>query len=223
MQEHSVAIMKEPEPSQWWLKGLAIFMFITSVFAGIGGFVTLLTPMFIDLISEEVQSAIGELPENATQSEKDEWIEEDEILTETFEYMEGMKAFLVISGVAGCLMALVGFFSVPVLWSGDRNLGIKMVAGAFSINLLSNLGAQIYLFSGPGFMPDYGFEEAGLDSAVMDSINTISLVSNIAGLICCNLVLFSILALVASQTKPAGPVELKSGFHINNFENSDNK
>jgi len=221
VQEYSVVQMNEPEPSKWWLKGLAIFMLISSIFAGIGGIASLATPILFDLISEEIQTAIGQLPENGTQSEKDEWIEEEAIVMETLEYLEGMKSFFVISGVAGCLMALLGIFSVPVLWSGDRNLGLKMVAGAFTINLLSNLGAQFYLFSGPGFMPDYGFEEAGLDPYFMDSINTFSFVSNIAGLICCNLVLFSVLALVASQTKPMGPVELKSGFHLNNIENPD--
>ena len=174
-----------------------------------------------NLISVKVNETKESIINLMNKSEKDEWIEEEAIVTETLEYMEGMKSFFVISGVAGCLMALIGIFSVPVLWSGDRNLGLKMVAGAFSINLLSNLGAQFYLFSGPGFMPDYGFEEAGLDPSFMDSINTLSFVSNIAGLICCNLVLFSVLALVASQTKPMGPVELKSGFHLNDLENSD--
>jgi len=213
-----MAIMKEPEPSKWWLKGLAIFMLISSIFAGIGGIASLLTPMLIDWASDEVQSAIGELPEDGTESERDEWMEEEAILTETFEYMEGMKTFFTISGVSGCIMALVGIFSVPVLWSGDRNLGLKMVAGAFSINLFTNLGAQFYLYSGPGFMPDYGLEDELVGPQFMDAINSISFVSNLAGLICCNLVLFSILALVASQTKPMGPVELKSGFHVNNIE-----
>ena len=110
-----------------------------------------------------------------------------------------MKFQVAHSGI----LAIIGLFSVPVLWRGDRDLGIKLVGVWIGVNLLGGMGLMwIFTRSGllmPEFATSRGGEEWGATAELME---TITLVGSWGQIIFCNICFVGILGLVASKSKP---------------------
>ena len=191
------------EPSPWWLKGLAIFMALVVVFMLFNTATSILTPLLVDEFMPEDFEDIERYPEDGTEEEKAEW---DAMV----EYMDGMMGVLEFSALHSGLLALMGLFCIPVLWRGDRELGIKLVGAWIGVSFLGGMG-MMWMMSKTGFMPefDYGNE---MEADYFEFIETFSTIAGYGQIILCNACFLGILALVASKSKPATSFDIPSGF-----------
>ena len=198
------------EPSPWWLKGLAIFMALLTVYMLFGVAAGIGTPMLVDRFMSEDFEDLEPYPEDGTEEEKAEWDRSNAEWDALVEYMDGMMGVMEFSAVYSGLLALMGLFCIPVLWRGDRDLGIKLVGAWIGVNFLGGMG-MMWMMSRVGFMPDfdYGPEAEAVD---LEFIETLSMVSGYAQIILCNVCFLGILALAASKSKPATSFDIPSGF-----------
>ena len=198
------------EPSPWWLKGLAIFMALMSIFMLFSVASGVLTPMFVDRLMPEDFEEIEPYPENGTDEEKAEWTENDEFWDDMLEYMDGMMGLLKFQAFHSGILAIIGLFSVPVLWRGDRDLGIKLVGAWIGVNLLGGMGLMWMLSRSGLLMPEFATgrdtEELGASVELMEPFY---LLMGWGQIIVCNICFVGILGLVASKSKP--PTRLMSG------------
>ena len=67
----------------------------------------------------------GEYPENGTTEQKEEWEQGETFWNESIGYWEELadSGLFEITAGFGLLMTLISASSVPILWSGDRDLG----------------------------------------------------------------------------------------------------
>ena len=201
------------EPSPWWLKGLAIFMALMVVFMLFNTASGILSPMLVDRFMPENFDDIEPYPEDGTEEEKAEWDRSNAEWDAMVEYMDDMMGVMEFSAVHSGLLALIGLFCIPVLWRGDRELGIKLVGAWIGVNFLGGMG-MMWMVSRVGFMPDfdYGPEAEAVD---LEFIATLSMVGGYAQIIVCNICFLGILALAASKSKPATSFDIPSGFRPN--------
>ena len=198
------------EPSPWWLKGLAIFMALMVVFMLFSTASGILSPMLIDRLMPENFEDIEPYPEDGTEEEKAEWDRSNAEWDAMVEYMDDMMGVMEFSAVHSGLLALIGLFCIPVLWRGDRDLGVKLVGAWIGVNFLGGMG-MMWMMSRVGFMPDFDY---GPEAEVVDLefIETLSMVGGYAQIILCNICFLGILALAASKSKPATSFDIPSGF-----------
>ena len=198
------------EPSPWWLKGLAIFMALMVVFMLFNTASGILSPMIVDRFMPENFDDIEPYPEDGTEEEKAEWDRSNAEWDAMVEYMDDMMGVMEFSAVHSGLLALIGLFCIPVLWRGDRELGVKLVGAWIGVNFLGGMG-MMWMVSRVGFMPDfdYGPEAEAVD---LEFIETLSMVGGYAQIIVCNVCFLGILALAASKSKPATSFDIPSGF-----------
>ena len=201
------------EPSPWWLKGLAIFMALLTVymlFAVVSGIVS---PMLVDRLLPDDFSEIEPYPEDGTEEEKAEWNETNEFWDDMVEYMDEMMGVMEFQAVHSGILAIIGLFSVPVLWRGDRDLGIKLVGAWIGVSLLGGMVLMWILTRSGLLVPEFatgrGDEEWGASAELMESF---TLVWSWGSILFCNICLLGILALVASKSKPATSFDIPSGF-----------
>ena len=201
------------EPSPWWLKGLAIFMALLTVymlFAVVSGIVS---PMLVDRLLPDDFSEIEPYPEDGTEEEKAEWNETNEFWDDMVEYMDEMMGVMEFQAVHSGILAIIGLFSVPVLWRGDRDLGIKLVGAWIGVSFLGGMGMMWILTRSGLLVPEFatgrGDEEWGASAELMESF---TLVWSWGWILICNICLLGILALVASKSKPATSFDIPSGF-----------
>ena len=198
------------EPSPWWLKGLAIFMALIVAFMLFNAASGILTPMLVDRLMPENFEDIEPYPEDGTEEEKAEWDRSNAEWDAMVEYMDGMMGVLEFSALHSGLLALMGLFCIPVLWRGDRELGIKLVGAWIGVSFLGGMG-MMWMVSRVGFYPDFDY---GPEAEVVDLefMETLSMVGGYAEIILCNICFLGILALVASKSKPATSFDIPSGF-----------
>ena len=198
------------EPSPWWLKGLAIFMALMVVFMLFSTASGILSPMLVDRFMPEDFEDIEPYPEDGTEEEKEEWDRSNAEWDALVEYIDDMMGVMEFSAVHSGLLALMGLFCIPVLWRGDRELGVKLVGAWIGVNFLGGMG-MMWMMSRIGFMPefDYGPEAEAVD---LEFIETLSMVGGYAQIIVCNICFLGILALAASKSKPATSFDIPSGF-----------
>ena len=201
------------EPSPWWLKGLAIFMALMVVFMLFNTASGILSPMLVDRFMPENFDDIEPYPEDGTEEEKAEWDRSNAEWDAMVEYMDDMMGVMEFSAVHSGLLALIGLFCIPVLWRGDRELGIKLVGAWIGVNFLGGMG-MMWMISRSGFMPDldYGPEVEAVD---LEFIETFSAIAGWGQIIICNICFLGILALAASKSKPATSFDIPSGFRPN--------
>jgi len=201
------------EPSPWWLKGLAIFMALMVVFMLFNTASGILSPMLVDRLMSDDYAEIEPYPEDGTEEEKANWEENKEWWDAMIEYMDDMMEVMEFSAVHSGLLALIGLFCVPVLWKGDRELGIKLVGAWIGVNFLGGMG-MMWMISRVGFMPDfdYGPEAPTRD---LEWLETVSAIAGWGQIIICNICFLGILGLVASKSKPATSFDIPSGFRTN--------
>jgi len=198
------------EPSPWWLKGLAIFMALMVVFMLFNTASGILSPMIVDRFMPENFDDIEPYPEDGTEEEKAEWDRSNAEWDAMVEYMDDMMGVVEFSAVHSGLLALIGLFCIPVLWRGDRELGVKLVGAWIGVNFLGGMG-MMWMVSRVGFMPDfdYGPEAEAVD---LEFIETFSAIAGWGQIIICNICFLGILALAASKSKPATSFDIPSGF-----------
>ena len=198
------------EPSPWWLKGLAIFMALMVVFMLFNTAMGILSPMLVDEFMPEDFEDLEPYPEDGTEEEKAEWDRSNAEWDALVEYMDDMMGVMEFSAVYSGLLALMGLFCIPVLWRGDRDLGVKLVGAWIGINFLGGMG-MMWMVSRVGFYPDFDY---GPEAEVVDLefMETLSMVGGYAEIILCNVCFLGILALAASKSKPATSFDIPSGF-----------
>ena len=198
------------EPSPWWLKGLAIFMALMVVFMLFSAASGILSPMLVNRFMPEDFEDIEPYPEDGTEEEKAEWDRSNEEWDALVEYIDDMMGVMEFSAVHSGLLAIMGMFCIPVLWRGDRELGVKLVGAWIGVNFLGGMG-MMWMMSRIGFMPkfDYGPEAEEVD---LDFIETFSVIAGYGQILLCNVLLLGVLVLVASQSKPATSFDIPSGF-----------
>ena len=198
------------EPSPWWLKGLAIFMALMVVFMLFSTASGILSPMLVNRFMPEDFEDIEPYPEDGTEEEKAEWDRSNEEWDALVEYIDDMMGVMEFSAVHSGLLAIMGMFCIPVLWRGDRELGVKLVGAWIGVNFLGGMG-MMWMMSRIGFMPkfDYGPEAEEVD---LDFIETFSVIAGYGQILICNVLLLGVLVLVASQSKPATSFDIPSGF-----------
>ena len=191
------------EPSPWWLKGLAIFMALISIFMLLSVASGVLSPMFVDRLIAEDFEEIEPYPEDGTDEEKAEWNETNEFWDDMVEYMDEMMRVMKFQAVHSGILAIIGLFSVPVLWRGDRDLGIKLVGVWIGVNLLGGMGLMWMLTRSGLLMPEFATGRGGEDwGASVELMETITLVASWGQIIFCNICFLGILGLVANKSKP---------------------
>ena len=201
------------EPSPWWLKGLAIFMALMVVFMLFSTASGILSPMLVDRFMPEDFEDIEPYPEDGTDEEKAEWDRSNREWDALVEYIDDMMGVVEFSAVHSGLLALMGLFCIPVLWRGDRELGIKLVGAWVGVNFLGGMG-MMWMMSRIGFMPgfDYGPEAEAVD---LEFFETLSLIAGWGQILLCNALLLGILVLVANKSKPSTSFDIPSGFRPN--------
>jgi hypothetical protein len=201
------------EPSPWWLKGLGIFMALMVVFMLFSTASGILSPMLVDRFMPEDFEDIEPYPEDGTDEEKAEWDRSNGEWDALVEYMDDMMGVMEFSAVHSGLLALMGLFCIPVLWRGDRELGIKLVGAWVGVNFLGGMG-MMWMMSRIGFMPgfDYGPEAEAVD---LEFFETLSLIAGWGQILLCNALLLGILVLVANKSKPSTSFDIPSGFRPN--------
>ena len=191
------------EPSPWWLKGLAIFMALISIFMLLSVASGVLSPMFVDRLIAEDFEEIEPYPEDGTDEEKAEWNETNEFWDDMVEYMDEMMRVMKFQAAHSGILAIIGLFSVPVLWRGDRDLGIKLVGVWIGVNLLGGMGLMWMLTRSGLLMPEFATGRGGEDwGASVELMETNTLVASWGQIIFCNICFLGILGLVANKSKP---------------------
>ena len=201
------------EPSPWWLKGLAIFM---ALMVGIGLLNTamgIFSPMLVDRFMPEDFEDLEPYPEDGTEEEKAAWDRSNAEWDALIEYMDDMMGVMEFSAVYSGLLTLMGLFCIPVLWRGDRDLGVKLVGAWIGVNFLGGMG-MMWMISRVGFMPDfdYGPEAEAVD---LEFFEMLSLIAGWGQILLCNALLLGILVLVANKSKPSTSFDIPSGFRPN--------
>jgi len=80
------------EPSPWWLKGLAIFMALLTVYMLLGVASGILSPVLVDRFVPDDYADIEPYPEDGTEEEKAEWDRSNGEWDVMVEYIDGMMA-----------------------------------------------------------------------------------------------------------------------------------
>jgi len=188
------------EPSPWWLKGLAIFMALISIFMLFSVASGALTPVLVDRFLPDDFEEIEPYPEEGTDEEKEEWELSKSEWDTIVEYMGEMMGLLRFQAAHSGILAIIGLLSVPVLWRGDRDLGIKLVGAWIGVNILGGMGLM-WMMSRIGFMPDFDSsrEVEGFDPEIMEPFY---LLMGWGQIIACNICFLGILGLVANKSKP---------------------
>ena len=171
---------------------------------------SILTPLLVDEFMPEDFEDIERYPEDGTEEEKAEWDRSKAEWDALMEYMDDMMGIMEFSAVHSGLLALMGLFCIPVLWRGDRELGVKLVGAWIGVSFLGGMG-MMWMMSKTGFMPefDYGNE---MEADYFEFIETFSTIAGYGQIILCNACFLGILALVASKSKPATSCDIPSGF-----------
>ena len=189
------------EPSPWWLKGLAIFMGIISLFMVLGTFSAIVSPVLVDTLLPDDFEEIEPYPVDGSEEEKAEWEENEVFWNELVEYYDEMMGVIELQGLHSAILAFLGFFSTVVLWKGDRDLGIKLVGAWIGINALGGAGL-FWMMSRIGFIPDFARTSEEVEVIDLSFIENLTLVIGGGQIIICNGVFLAILALVSMKSKP---------------------
>jgi|TARA_B100001540_G_scaffold314663_1_gene340126 hypothetical protein len=189
------------EPSPWWLKGLAIFMGVISLFMVLGTFSAIASPVLVDRLLPDNYEEIEPYPVNGSEEEKAEWEENEVFWEELVEYYDEMMGLVELQGLHSAILAFVGLFSTVVLWKGDRELGIKLVGAWIGINTLGGAGL-FWMMSRIGFIPDFANSNQDVEVIDLSFIENLTLVIGGGQIIICNGIFLAILALVSMKSKP---------------------
>ncbi len=214
MMTYVEVVPKEPNP--WWLRGTAIVMGLMLLLS-LGQIASsILVPMGMErLSSTEWEDIAGEYPDEGDEREQDEWREGEVFWDESIDYWESIieSGIFEISAVFSMVLILLSAASIPVLWNGDRELGLKLVSG-WLVGFMSSQIVTTLMFYRVGFMPQYS--EVG-DSGMQlwfELTETFSLTLSVVQIVICNSCLAALLVVVAARSKVSDKnYDLESAFH----------
>ena len=177
---------------------------------------SLLVPIGMERLgSSEWEDIAGEYPSEGNEREQDEWREGEVFWNESMDYWESIieSGIFEVSAVFSMVLILLSAASIPVLWNGDRDLGLKLVSG-WLFGFMSSQIITTLMFYRVGFMPQYS--EVG-DSGMQlwfDLTETFSLTLSIVQIVICNSCFAALLVVVAARSKISDrDYDLESGFH----------
>ena len=189
------------EPSPWWLKGLAIFMGIITLFMVLGTISAIASPIIIDRVLPADYEEVEPYPVDGSEEEKAEWSENELFWNEVVEYYDELGGLMEIQGLHSGILAIVGLFSTLVLWRGDRDLGIKLVGSWIAINAIGGAGL-FWMFMRIGVIPDFTMNSQDVEMIDLSFVENLTLVIGWGQIIICNGIFLAILALVSMKSKP---------------------
>ena len=177
---------------------------------------SILVPMGMErLSSTEWEDIAGEYPDEGNEREQDEWREGEVFWDESIDYWESIveSGIFEISAVFSMVLILLSAASIPVLWNGDRELGLKLVSG-WLVGFMSSQIVTTLMFYRVGFMPQYS--EVG-DSGMQiwfELTETFSLTLSVVQIVICNSCLAALLVVVSARSKVSDKdYDLESAFH----------
>lgn len=194
------------EPSPWWLKGLAVFMGIITLFMVLGTISAVASPILIDRLLPEDYEEVEPYPVEGSEEEKSEWSENEEFWNELVEYYNEIGGLMEIQGLHSGILVIVGLFSTLVLWRGDRDLGIKLVGSWIAINALGGAGL-FWMFMRIGLIPDFTTNSQDVEMIDLSFIENLTLVIGWGQIVICNGFFLAVLALVSIKSRPEVVVE----------------
>ena len=157
----------------------------------------------------------GEYPENGTTEEKEEWKQGETFWNESIGYWEGLvdSGLFEISAGFGFLMTLISAASVPILWSGDRDLGLKLCYFWVSLLMISQVITTIIYYD-VGFIPEYSEFDLEEDLNWLYLVEGVSLALSLTQIVICNSCLFASIFVVSARSKVTqNRYDLDSGVH----------
>ena len=203
-------------PNLFWLRGTSIFMSLMFLFSLATIASSVVTPVIVETYWPGEWSEIaGDYPENGTTNEQDEWVEGKRFWNESVDYWEALvdSGLFEISAGFGFIMALISAASVPVLWSGDRNLGLRLCLSWVVVLMISQILTTM-LYYEVGFIPEYSEFELNGELKWIDYVEKVGLTFSMAQILICNSCLFACIFVVAARSKPPkNGFDLESGFH----------
>tara|TARA_B100001113_G_scaffold240074_1_gene197409 strand:+ start:10070 stop:10594 length:525 start_codon:yes stop_codon:yes gene_type:complete len=165
--------------------------------------------------STEWEDVAGEYPSEGNEREQNEWREGEIFWDETIDYWEAIidSGIFEVSAVFSMLLVLLSAASIPVLWNGDRDLGLKLASG-WLVGFISSQIITTLMFYRVGFMPQYSeVGDAGMQ-LWFDLTETFSLTLSLVQIVICNSCLAALLVVVAARSKmPDNSYDLESAFH----------
>ncbi|MFQ3344017.1 MAG: hypothetical protein ACKVI6_03490 [Candidatus Poseidoniales archaeon] len=205
------------EPSQWWLKSLAIFMAIMTFAMALQVASGVLTPILLDQVPREFDE-LEKYPENGSQEEIDNWSASNQFWIETIEYLDEIKNIMNYYVLYGLILFFLGLITVPILWNGQRHLGLRLTLSWFVIYVIGQINLVLMLYFGPGFYPDYDFGLDSGNSRILDLIETATVIYSIGQILLCNTLLLAVILFISSKAKRKTTFDIPSAFH-----NKDNE
>ena len=157
----------------------------------------------------------GEYPENGTTEQKEEWEQGEIFWNESIGYWEDLvdSGLFEITAGFGILMTLISAASVPILWSGDRDLGLKLCYFWVSLLMISQVITTIIYYD-VGFIPEYSEFDLEEDLNWLYLVESVSLALSLTQIVICNSCLFASIFVVSARSKVTqNRYDLDSGFH----------
>ena len=157
----------------------------------------------------------GEYPENGTTEQKEEWEQGEIFWNESIGYWEDLadSGLFEITAGFGILMTLISAASVPILWSGDRDLGLKLCYFWVSLLMISQVITTIIYYD-VGFIPEYSEFDLEEDLNWLYLVEGVSLALSLTQIVICNSCLFASIFVVSARSKVTqNRYDLDSGFH----------
>ncbi len=199
------------EPSPWWLRGLSIFMVIMTITMLFQIVMGALTPIMIDQVPRDFNE-LEPYPDNGTQQEIDDWKDSEIFWNETINYLDQFKNFSKYYAIYGIILFFLGLITIPILWAGQRELGIKLTMYWLGIYVISQLHLIMMFYLGPGLYPEYNFADNS-GANFMEFIQKIWLLLGVGQIIFCNTILLAVILFISSKSKPQTNFDITSAFH----------
>ncbi len=157
----------------------------------------------------------GEYPENGTTEQKEEWEQGEIFWNESIGYWEDLvdSGLFEITAGFGILMTLISAASVPILWSGDRDLGLKLCY-FWVVTLMISQIITTMIYYDVGFIPEYSEFDLEEELEWLYLVEGVGLAFSLAQIIICNSCLFASIFVVSARSKVSqSKYDLISGFH----------
>ena len=157
----------------------------------------------------------GEYPENGTTEQKEEWEQGEIFWNESIGYWEELvdSGLFEITAGFGILMTLISAASVPILWSGDRDLGLKLCY-FWVVTLMISQIITTMIYYDVGFIPEYSEFDLEEELEWLYLVEGVGLAFSLAQIIICNSCLFASIFVVSARSKVSqNKYDLISGFH----------
>jgi hypothetical protein len=210
MEQHANVRNTTLEPSPWWLKGAAIAIALFSLPLIVNIIFSMSTPFLLDFIPSS-KEICGEDPQT-TGEEQEAWqscMDEMDVMIDYFNEIE-TSGIMNVTGIYCAILLLISIPTIVLLWTGDRELGIKLAWAYIAINFLGGMYTN-WLYLNIGMMP-LGPEE-GMPFALSESIIAASSYAQIGT---CNLILAGLLVMVSQKSKSQTNLVIPSAFHQQN-------